>query len=208
MRALVVTGGDCPPEPFIQELSHTCGFVIAADSGLDICLAAGMLPDICIGDFDSVAPERLQEIPRERIRRFPEDKDYTDTELALITAWEHGATRVALAGAGGGRLDHLLAVRALFERPHRMDEWHTAKESVYYLAAHSKMHILAPIDTLVSIFPLARGSIHMHSEGLKWPLDGLSWSAGDFGISNRTTKEEVLVQAGPRPILVVLPLGT
>lgn len=208
MQALVVTGGDCPPSEMITRLARTYPFVIAADSGLDICRASGIMPDLCIGDFDSVSARMLEEVPPERVLRFPEDKDYTDTELALMTARERGATRVALAGAGGGRLDHLLAVRALFERPFAMDEWHTAQESVYLLPPGSRIGIRASIGTIVSVFPLSKGAFGMHSEGLKWPLDGLRWEAGDFGISNRTTMEEAWICSGPKPILVVLPIGT
>jgi thiamine pyrophosphokinase len=34
----------------------------------------------------------------------------------------------------------------------------------------------------------------MHSDGLKWPLDGLTWRHGDVGISNVAIKDEVAIE--------------
>jgi thiamine pyrophosphokinase len=56
----------------------------------------------------------------------------------------------------------------------------------------------------VSIFPLAGGSSHMHSEGLTWPIDGLAWGPGDFGISNRADSGQFSIRAGRGDLLVVL----
>ena len=46
----------------------------------------------------------------------------------------------------------------------------------------------------------------MRSVGLKWPLDGLSWGSGGFGVSNVAVSSMVTIDPGQRPIFVVLPL--
>jgi len=161
-----------------------------------------------VGDFDSIQYESLARVPNDKMLRYPEEKDYTDTELAIEAAMHRGAQKIVLAGGGSGRLDHLLAVRALFERENPIQEWHTAKESVFLVPARRSLHFSAPTPLIVSVFPLSQGARGMRSHGLKWPLDGLAWDCGHFGVSNKTVMPQVEIFSGEEPILVLLPLGT
>jgi len=157
-----------------------------------------------VGDFDSLAdPSVLSEYSA--VIRHPAAKDDTDTEIGLCELRARGWLRVTMAGGGGGRLDHLLALRALFERPDGPDEWITARERVLKLSAPADF-ILAPGAT-VSVFPLSGGASGMESEGLAWPLAGLSWDAGHFGVSNVATTGRFRVKPGKTPLLLVLPLA-
>lgn len=208
MKALIVTGGDCPSSEFLLVLAARTDLVIAADSGLDACLAASLRPDFVVGDFDSVHSGSLNLVPPDRVLRYPEDKDYTDTELAINVAREHGGRDIVLAGGGAGRLDHLLAVRALFEREEPIREWHTGRESVFYFPSASTMRFSAPQSIIVSLFPLSDGARGMRSSGLKWPLEGLQWDSGHFGVSNKSIAQEISIYSGENPVLVILPLET
>ncbi len=208
MRALVITGGESPPHEYIQLLSKNARLIIAADSGLEACADAHIEPDLVVGDFDSVHHELLSTVTKKKIITYPEDKDYTDTELAIAIARERGADRIVLAGGGAGRLDHLLALRALFNRTPPIDEWYTAHECVVYLAGHAIADITIEENSLISVFPVADGASGMHSEGLKWPLEGLVWSRGEYGVSNRSIGRHVKISSGEEALLLVLPLGT
>ncbi len=209
MEALVITGGQCPPPEFLKLLAVRADLVIAADSGLDAARAAGIHPDFVVGDFDSLHDKAgLDSIPAENILTFPRDKDDTDTEIALATAWKNAADRVVLAGGGGGRLDHLLAVCALFARERAPQEWHTGSDSVYFLEKGKSAAFKVPPGSMVSVFPVGfEGSLGMSSSGLKWPLEGLNWEKGRFGISNESMGEELEISAGSSGLLIILPLG-
>jgi thiamine pyrophosphokinase len=102
----------------------------AADSGLSAAEAAGVKPDWIIGDMDSVDGSRLAAYGPDRILRYPADKDYTDTELAVSLLREKGCRRIWIAGGGGGRIDHLFAIRSLFEREQPPERWITAREDI------------------------------------------------------------------------------
>lgn len=201
--ALLVVGGDGPSRASMEARLKRFAFVCAADSGFDLARSWGVEPDLVVGDMDSVSDPASLSSCREVIVH-PRDKDDTDTELGLAELRRRGFDRIAVAGGGGGRLDHLLAIRALFERPDGPDEWYTASELVVRLA--EKGNFSAPRGSTVSVFPLSRGCSGMHSAGLKWPLDSLSWDAGAFGISNVTIGDAFSVDPGPNPILVVAPL--
>lgn len=80
-------------------------YVIAADGGYRHCREAGLVPDLLLGDFDS-----LQDLPDvSDVKRFPVDKDDTDSMLAIKLGLEKGFRTFHLYGGTGGRMDHTLA---------------------------------------------------------------------------------------------------
>jgi thiamine pyrophosphokinase len=201
--ALLVIGGDAPPFSAIEGRLPEFSFICAADSGLDALRSWGLRPDLVVGDMDSVSdPSILADYPD--VLTFPRDKDELDTEIGLRELRSRGFGRIVMAGGGGGRLDHLLALRSLLERPSGPDEWICRSERVVRIDEPARFSV-SP-GSIVSVFPLAAGASGMHSEGLKWPLDGLSWDASRFGVSNVAAKGEILIDPGQRPVFAILPL--
>lgn len=204
MEALLAIGAEAPLRERLAARLPEFGLVCAADSGLDLLHAWGVEPDLIVGDMDSLArPELLTAYPKAEILRFPRGKDESDTEIGLRILRERGADRIVLAGGGGGRLDHLLAIRAQFERPCRPDEWHTNGEELRFVAEGERYSWEARRGETVSVFPLAAGAGGMVSGGLAWPLAGLSWGPGEFGLSNETLGGPAWVEAGRGALLVI-----
>ncbi|GHT77523.1 hypothetical protein FACS1894130_02110 [Spirochaetia bacterium] len=192
-RGIAFIGGEGPSLARCRELVGEAGgrdapLIVAADSGLMAAEKAGITVDWVIGDMDSLDDtRRLDKYPPERVLSYGHDKDYTDTELALTLLWEQGCGEVTLAGGGGGRTDHLLAIRALFERERTPDRWVTAREDIRCLReggvfAADGGRGATPMG--ISVFPLGIGPWKAESRFLKWPLDALAWDRGFFGISN------------------------
>ncbi|MDR1929153.1 MAG: thiamine pyrophosphokinase [Treponema sp.] len=214
-------GGGGPAPAYCAELIRDARprILAAADSGLIAAEKAGLRPDWIIGDMDSLPdPERrLAVYPAGRILRYPQDKDYTDTELVFSLLLEKGCDTVWLIGGGGGRTEHLFAIRSLFERENSPVRWLTAAEDIRRLRAPGEFSLSArniPVPAsagqgpriesgfpqaesglpraesfFVSVFPLGGGPWKAESSGLKWPLGGLRWERGFFGISNEATGE-------------------
>jgi len=204
MTALIAVGGEAPPLSRAAFLLPLADLVCAADSGLDLLRSWKVLPDLIVGDMDSLSdPSLLAGYPEDRIHRLPRAKDESDTEAALRLCAGRGAGRFIIVGGGGGRLDHLLALRALFERSLRPSEWHLAEDSVYLVEAGSSRTFATGAGALVSVFPLAGGSGSMRSRGLRWPLEGLAWDSGGLGLSNEAVDAEVEIGAGRGDLLVV-----
>ncbi|GHU69421.1 hypothetical protein FACS189450_02290 [Spirochaetia bacterium] len=177
---------------------------------------AGFPPDWIVGDMDSLdEPARLDKYPPDRVLRYPADKDYTDTELAINLLWEKGCDEAWLVGGGGGRLDHLFAIRSLFERERPPSRWITAVEDIRCLEAGrqavgqktaGELVLEVPAGSPVSVFPLGTGPWQAKSYGLKWPLDGVSWNRGFAGISNMTPEGNFSIRAASGRFMVILPL--
>ncbi len=176
--------------------------IVAADSGLDSCVAAGIVPGLVVGDMDSLSdPSLLRRFPPERVLVFPRDKDETDTEIGLRMLRERGCAQITIAGGAGGRLDHLLGIAALFERADPPSRWLTDREDIRLVTGEAEFSGWR--GSTVSVFPVGPRAGRLHSEGLQWPLDGLEFQRGFGGISNRAIADRVLVRVGLGALLVV-----
>lgn len=80
-------------------------FVIAADGGYEGLLRLGIVPDLLIGDLDSLVavPSGIE------ILKHPVRKDETDMHLAFLEGYRRGYRSFWIFGGTGGRLDHTLA---------------------------------------------------------------------------------------------------
>jgi thiamine pyrophosphokinase len=219
---IVFTGGEGPARPrdLLEEARAEGGtpLVAAADSGLFFAEAAGIRPDWIVGDMDSIgfrdsAAARLAAYKPEQIFRYPVDKDYTDTELAVSLLREKGCRRIWIAGGGGYRIDHLFAIRSLFEREQPPERWITAREDIRCLQSPGALECTlttsagddaAPYP--ISVFPLREGPWKAASRGLKWSLTGLVWDRGFFGISNEAPNGTFTIYAEKGRFMVILPL--
>jgi len=181
----VITGGEGPAPKALREIAAQADLLTAADSGLVAAEEAGLSLDWVLGDMDSLDdPARLAKYPGERVIRYPREKDFTDTELAIALLREKGCDEIWLAGGGGGRTDHLFAIFSLFERAEPPDRWFTANEEIRCLREGRALEAALPSGSLVSVFPLGAGPWAAESSCLKWPLDGIAWERGGLGLSN------------------------
>jgi thiamine pyrophosphokinase len=201
MTGLLLTGGEGPERARLEPYLAAVDVVVAADSGLDLANRVGLVPDLVVGDMDSVSDPRLLHAYGDRVLRFRADKDETDTEIGLRLLSERGADRVILAGGGGGRLAHLAGLLALFERPVAPHVWLTAREQVEVVAGLWAAPVRA--GETISFFPIGGLASIAASRGLKWPLDGLRWSRGDAGISNVATADRVEVDMADGRLLMI-----
>ncbi|RWH16912.1 thiamine diphosphokinase, partial [Mesorhizobium sp.] len=160
---------------------------IAADAGIGHADMLGLLPELWVGDFDSVPPnlpENLAAVPR---KIFPTEKDMTDGELAIAEALARGATSLMLAGAfGGKRADHAFLHLALSVR---------LAEAGMTVLLTSGAQEGVPILPGKAGFDYAEGTLFsvlgfsdlagLTVSGAKWALDGVEVAFGSsLTISN------------------------
>lgn len=190
--ALVVCGGEAPPPSVLRRLAACCGLVLAADSGLNHALAAGLAVDCCVGDMDSFQGDLP---PGLVVHRHPRDKDHSDTWLALELACRLGARRLWLAGGGGGRMDHLLALRDSLARHPAAERWYTAHDEMICIRKYLGVPVAS--GSVVSFFAMGAAA-RVRSRGLRWPLDGLVLDRDFCSLSNETLggRLEVWVDSG------------
>lgn len=111
MRVNVLVGGPLEMVPTELILQRKDEKWIGVDRGALRLLKWGIKPVLAIGDFDSVTGDELQGLEGKitRIKTYPPEKDYTDTQLGVKFAIQEQTDEIEIFGATGGRLDHLLA---------------------------------------------------------------------------------------------------
>lgn len=192
-RGVLLVGGEMPPVSRVLGVINQASLVVAADSGYDYLRDHDLPCDYVVGDMDSTRyPERIRQLPPDKVLTADRDKDETDTEIGLSLLKKRGCEYIILIGGGGGRLDHLLGIVSLFDRENYPNEWYTYREVVY--AVDRPMRFSGWKGDTVSFFPAGNRRCRMRSNGLKWPLDGLVWEHGRQGISNTVTEDMMTVE--------------
>jgi thiamine pyrophosphokinase len=196
---LVVVGGG----PVRVPAAVRADLVVAADSGLDAARAAGLRPDVLVGDLDSISAAGLAWAREEGvlIETHPADKDHTDTDLALHRAVGLGCRHLTLLASDGAssighRLDHLLGTIAALGAPAL-----AACESVAAFVGGTALHVVHPGHSVAlrldpgAVFSLvaAHGPCDgVTLSGARWPLDHASLPASSTrGISNEAADSTV-----------------
>jgi len=207
VRGIAFIGGEGPGRPALREIAQGAELLVAADSGLMLCEDAALVPDWILGDMDSLDdPRRLEKYPADKILRFPADKDLTDTELALQFLAEKGCSEQWLVGGGGGRLDHLFAIRSIFDRARPPDRWFPGKEDIRSLNEGASLGAALPPGSVVSVFPLEPGPWKAESTGLKWPINDLAWERGSAWISNIAAEGPFEIRAVKGRLMIITPM--
>lgn len=180
---------------------HSFDKLIAVDSGLKAVKELGLVPDMVVGDFDSVNPVILEEF-----KRIPyiiwdvhdPEKNETDTELALRKAAASGCTRVVILGATGGRFDHMLAnVFLLYACLQRgMDACIVDRQNKIYLI-EEEHHFIKKEQwgKYISFLPLLGKIEGICLEGFSYPLTDYDLDVGSSRcISNELNEEEGMIR--------------
>lgn len=220
IAVVVVGGGPLSPraEQTWQQLVDADAdvVVIAADSGLDHAVAAGIEPDRLVGDLDSVsAAGRMWAYANEvYIDEHPTDKDATDTELALAAAVaDPQITDLLLLGGldplVDDRLDHVLGTLLVLGHPAL-----ATFESVRAVVGGSEVVVLHAghradlgLDagqsfSLLALHGPCRG---VTVTGARWSLDGAELCGHEArGLSN-VSESSTVVGVAEGVLTVVIP---
>ena len=204
----VVVGGGAVPRPDVD-----VDGIIAADSGLDRALEAGLVPTVLVGDLDSISAEgvrwaRQHGVP---IEEHPADKDDTDTALALSHAAASGHDRLLVLGpATVDRLDHQLGTIIALGAP-ELDCF----EAITAQLGDTVVHVLHPghrvelwmtIGATFSLLALHGTCTGIEVSGARWPLSDAELRPGrTLGISNESLDEGVRISVDRGVLTVVLP---
>ncbi|MCK4800938.1 MAG: thiamine diphosphokinase [Anaerolineales bacterium] len=191
MRAFIYANGAfCPSENYSRITEDD--LVIAADGGSSHCQVMDIIPDVLIGDLDSISKSLLKEWEAAGVQiiRHPVEKDQTDLELALLHAQMTGAREIVVFGAVGGRLDMTFGNLLLLAHPELTGEitYICDKEEVRLLHSGESLSLHGGPGDTVSLISLLPGSSIITSEGLEYPLVAEDLEFGlTRGISNRMT---------------------
>ena len=178
------------------------GLLIAADGGYCWLRELKLVPDIVVGDFDSMG-----EAPKHpNMVRLPKEKDETDMMAAIRLGRERGMDVFHIYGGTGGRFDHTVANLQILS-------WLSRRGAQGYLYGRGWTATAITDGTLtfpaerrgmISVFAQTDTAEGVFLEGLKYPLAD-AVLANDFalGVSNEFTGAAGRITVGKGTLLVV-----
>lgn len=205
--ALIVGNGEETDKRIIENIKYD--YLICADGGLEKVSNYGIIPDIIIGDFDSVDGNVLKQYESKiPVKKFPSEKDFTDMELAVELAISKGYKNIILTGASGSRLDHTLGNILL------MEKYFKNGVSISIIDNNNEMKIISDNAELfieykegyyISIIPITESIQGLCLEGFKYNLDNVDVKRGStLCISNqiKDNKGKITLRKG-RAIVII-----
>ena len=194
---LFVTGGRAPRREFFLEISGGRK-IFCVDKGIELCRACELIPNFLIGDFDSAnnsAVEWAQEknIP---VEKYPADKDFTDTQLAMTRAAEIFGEHVAiLTGCFGGRFDHLYSTIFTCATIDRKIFLADEREIIFYLRGGESVEVKFFKKPLaVSLLPITSTCEGVTTKNLHWELDDVTLTQNfPNATSNRADADKIFL---------------
>lgn len=204
LNMLIVAGSPAPTSAkLLHKLYDSADICIAADAGANPLFAANLVPQVFMGDADSITPHarawlKSKDVP---VQLYPTEKDDTDLHLAFEKARQLAVAQgkraqVTLTCASGGRADHYLGVMGELARA--ADLFPVLHEDEFFCTILSKrgrkeLKLNDMTGRTVSVLPLC-GEAQVSETGLKWELDHAQLDAlSDRGISNVVTSSQARV---------------
>ena len=181
--------------------------IIAADGGATALLQCGLMPQLLIGDLDSLPAAQLSRLQHAgcAVVRHPAEKDETDLELALLSAVQRGARRILVFGALGGRWDQSLANVALLALPELAGCEVVLRDGDQTVRLiRDRVRLEGAPDSVVSLLPFGGAAAGITTANLAYPLaDAVLRLERSRGVSNRIISSPAEVQLRSGMLLVI-----
>ncbi len=177
--------------------------LIAADGGYVHAQRLGVVPDVLLGDFDS-----LGHVPSRRdCLVLPQEKDDTDMIAAARLGIEKGYRYFCLLGGTGGRIDHTLAniqlLAFLAEKGAR--GWLAAEQNIVTLLNQGEICYPSGLRGYVSVLAYGQEA-RVSLEGLKYVLkNAVLTPAFPLGTSNEFLGTPARIAVKKGSVLIIYP---
>lgn len=179
-------------------------YIIAADGGWQYCKQEGIVPDLLLGDFDSLAV--VPDFPH--IHRVPVEKDDSDMMLAIKDGLSHGQIEFHLyGGMGGVRSDHTLAniQSLLYLTCHGARGWLYGDKEQYTVIRNESIMFPSKERGIMSVFCMGADAEGVSISGAQYPLDNAPLSAEfPLGVSNHFVGNPITVSVRKGSLLIGL----
>ena len=198
-RTIVVANGEVPSsELSLSILNDKKRRIICCDGALQKLLSISVLPDVVVGDGDSMDAELLQTIPYCQDR----SEEYNDFQKALKYCISKGYDNVLLMGCAGLREDHFIANLSILVM-------YSEQRNLQMLTENGVFNVFRNTVTLAS-FPGMPVSLFSRSaqskltfKGLKYPVNDRSFNWLWEGSLNEALEDSFIVEASDDEPVVI-----
>jgi len=205
-RAWVVAGGEFHPRTLDAAAIDSRDIVVGVDKGIGYCMSVGIVPDLLMGDFDSIDPMLLEDSRLDGVEKqsFPARKNSSDLDLALQWLRSANVSHVTLLAISGGRSDHHLLNWLL----PLQEDWPFTLQLIdatvhaYLITPQYPLKTVATSGQVVSLVPMPQ-ALGVCTEGLEYSLHDAELAAGStLGLSNVASQVSIGVSVSSGRLLL------
>lgn len=188
--AVILANGEYPTASMPLQILEKAPFVVCCDGGADGYIARGRVPDVIIGDGDSLSEENRKRYSA--LIHYNPDQETNDQTKAVQYLMERGYTCISIVGATGKREDHTLGNISLLMEYARMGaEVRMYTDYGVFVPCKGTSTFPCQPGQQVSIFNFTARSLQ--SDGLLYPIYGFTtWWQGTL---NECTSTSFTVEA-------------
>ena len=198
IEAVILANGDYPSNEKPLQILEEAPFVVCCDGGANEYIAKGHLPNIIIGDGDSLSEEnRLKHASL--LHHIP-DQETNDQTKAVQYLLAQGKRNIAIVGATGKREDHTIGNVSLLMEYMRMGAVvRSYTDYGVFIPCKDTCTFNCNIGQQVSIFNFT--AKNLQTEGLAYPIyDFTSWWQGTL---NECTDTSFTIKAEGEYLLFI-----
>ena len=186
----VILNGNFPKESSLIDMINDSGFIIAVDGSANKLIDLGIIPDVIIGDFDSLQAKRIKNV---KLIETP-DQNKTDFRKTLDWCIEKNILNISIFGISGKSDDHFLA------------NYYTLcdfSEKIYW-RAFTYFSVISPCTgnrefesfkgQKVSLFCM-KGSSTITSKNLEYPLKSYQLKPSDEAVRNIAIADQFEIES-------------
>ncbi|PIP15213.1 thiamine diphosphokinase [Candidatus Roizmanbacteria bacterium CG22_combo_CG10-13_8_21_14_all_35_9] len=164
--------------------------IVCADGGVKHVIKLGLIPQVIIGDGDSISKDLKKKLLKNKINwiKYPVKKDKTDFELVVDYVLKNKYQELIIFGLLGDRLDHLLANIFLLAKIFSQNDLLKikiieGKQEAFFV--NKEIELKGEIGDIISLITLTDNFQNISTEGLEYKLSNESLFFGSTrGVSN------------------------
>ena len=195
---LIVANGEFPSHSIPLETLVKANSIIACDGAADTLLDRGYIPDIIIGDLDSISDDNKNKYKDNVIEI--QDQSQNDFRKALNYAREQNISNISIIGASGKREDHMIGnIFSLLDYKDLNIKLFT--DTGFFSCIHKDQTIVSYKGQQVSIFSVD-STIKITSTNLKYNFNNSVLSDIFIGTLNESTSGDFKLKISHGNLLI------
>ena len=196
-------------QEFMDRLVSEETICFCADGGANFAFKYGKMPEMIVGDLDSIEKGVLEYYEKKNvlIKKFPKDKDFTDFELILeeiskIEKNRNYLKKIFVIGGLGKRIDMTLSNLFMIEKYKNL-VFLQENEEIFY--AEKPFALKNKKDFEFSIVPISENVEKLTLKGFKFETDGIDVKRESSRlVSNVICENEVSIEFESGKLIVIL----
>ncbi|WP_339040375.1 thiamine diphosphokinase [Candidatus Lariskella endosymbiont of Hedychridium roseum] len=201
-KSVLCLNGELPHASFFYQLNKYSTFdkmpIIAVDGAANQLLKDEIVPEVVIGDLDSIDKIQVKKLNLVHIV----DQELCDFGKSLNYIRKNSMAPSIILGMGGGCIDHILNNVILFTMT-TGDVFFAPPIAGFLVRSKRCKTISLPINTKISLMGAPRGSVT--TKGLKWDLQEKELCFfGYRSCFNRTTNDYITITVNSGVVLALI----